>query len=144
MKRTLREKLYWQLPAWLWGLFIFVLTSLPKLTPPSLGFEMEDKVYHFITYAVLGFLIARAATRGDGQAIRTGTLRMLWIGVPLALIDEAHQAIIPGRFCDGLDALADILGLLMAAIIFVLGGRRMAAKDRSIYCNLVKCDTMAP
>ena len=65
---------------------------------------------------------------------------MIWIGIPLALVDEVHQAFIPGRFCDGFDAFADILGLLLAAIIFMMWGSRMAKKDRSIYCNLVKCN----
>ena len=141
MKGALREKIYWQLPAWLWGLFIFALTSLPKLTPPSLGFELEDKVYHFIVYTVLGLLIARATVQGGRESLRSGIRRMLWISIPLSFIDEVHQAFIPGRFCDGLDALADILGLLLVAIIFVLWGSRLAEKDRSIYCNLVKCDT---
>ena len=73
MKGSLREKLYWQLPAWLWGLLIFVLTSLPKLSPPSLGFELEDKLYHLIVYAVWAFLSPAPLYRAAGSLSASGS-----------------------------------------------------------------------
>jgi VanZ family protein len=139
-----RENLYWQLPAWLWGCIILILTSLPSLKPPSLGIEIEDKVYHLLVYFLLGLLIARAYIRGNRENIRYGTIRMLRLGIPLAILDEVHQAFIPGRFCDSFDALADILGLLLAILIMRLAGDAITRKDRSIYCIFSKCDAIEP
>lgn len=138
MKNTYWEKLYWLMPAWTWGLLIFLLTSLPTLKPPPLGLRIDDKIYHFVVYAVLGLLIARTRIRGQSGHTGAGITRMLLYGAPLAVVDELHQAFIPGRFCDGLDLLADLLGLLLTALILAIAGDFLAAKDNSIYCIFKK------
>jgi VanZ family protein len=139
-----RELLYWRLPAWICGITILILTSIPSLKVPPLGFKLEDKVYHFLAYAALGLLIARAIIRGRAGYLQTGIIRMFAFAIPLALLDELHQAFIPGRFCDGWDALADIIGLALAALILNLAAKPLIEKDRSIYCILIKCDAIEP
>ncbi|HOT95758.1 MAG TPA: VanZ family protein [bacterium] len=144
MLKNLQEKFYWQLPAWICAGFILTLTSLPDLKPPSLGLRLEDKIYHLLVYGILGVLIVRARVRGR-PAFEGADLRALFrIGIPLACLDELHQAFIPGRFCDGFDALADLLGLLLAALVWRIFGETLSRADRSIYCNLIKCDASPP
>ncbi|HNW61336.1 MAG TPA: VanZ family protein [bacterium] len=144
MLKPKRETLYWQLPAWICGGVILTLTSLPDLQPPALGLKLEDKIYHLFVYFLLGLLIVRACVRGRADHARAGISAMLRIGIPLALIDELHQALIPGRFCDGFDALADLFGLLLAALIWHFAGRTLSRTDRSFYGRLGKYDASPP
>ncbi len=106
--------------------------------------KLEDKIFHGLVYGLLGVLIIRARLRGRPDPGHTGLRALLGIGIPLALLDELHQAFIPGRFCDGFDALADLLGLLLAALFWRLSGEALSGLDRSIYCKLIKYDGLTP
>jgi VanZ family protein len=107
-----------RITAALWGGFLFVLTSWPN--PPSIatgGFPL-DKVTHFFLYAVEAFLLYRAIGWGgrSGLALSrivaiTGTMA-LW-----GMLDETHQAWIPGRTMDSGDLYADIAGAAVGATL---------------------------
>ena len=67
-----------------------------------------DKVAHFLEYAGLGFLLARA----------TGNLRTAFlIAVLWGALDEVHQSFVPGREAGVPDWIADILGSLTGALL---------------------------
>jgi VanZ family protein len=122
--------IYWYLPAIVWGSLLIVLTSLPKLTPPSLGFKMEDKVYHLAFYVIFGFLWARAVIQGRIEKLQSGLLRSGLFASIFAGLDELHQLFIPGRQCDFGDALADISGVVMALFLFkILFNRYLSIKN---------------
>ena len=107
-----------RIAAALWGGFLFVLTSWPN--PPSIptgGFPL-DKVTHFFLYAVEAFLLYRAigwSGRSELALSRivaiTGTMA-LW-----GMLDETHQAWIPGRTMDSGDLYADIAGAVAGATL---------------------------
>jgi len=114
--------------ALLWGAFLLALTSWPS--PPSVpvlsGIPSFDKIVHGLLYGVEGFLLLRAI-RWPGRPGFT-LLRALAVTGALAVFgtaDETHQAFIPGRSMEGLDATMDTagaaLGTLMAGWV---GGRR--------------------
>ncbi len=110
--------LYWYVPVLSWGSLLLVLTSFPKLTPPSLGLEMQDKLYHLLFYMVFGFLWARAVVQGRREKLAPGLMSTgLWASI-FAALDEMHQYFIPGRQCDWADAVADILGVLLSLFLF--------------------------
>jgi VanZ family protein len=100
---------------------IFALSSLPASALPA---NIPDVIPHFGEYALLAFFFIQLF--GD-----PGRLRALAIGLAalilLALLDELHQAFVPGRFCSLKDGLADVLGSL-AGIAACLVLRRWAAR----------------
>ena len=101
-------------PPVLWMAFILVMTSWPRLELTTVV-ESGDKVAHFGAYLVLSVLCARAAFPS----------RRPW---RTALLDELHQAWIPGRFPDVRDWFADIaggvVGILLAPLLFQPAPRR--------------------
>ncbi len=94
---------------------IWFLSSLPNLRPPGPYFPHRDKVFHAVQFGLLGYLFARAAMRSWPRHHP----RTVWFGVLLTsaigLLDELHQAFVPGRDADVLDWLADTLGGVLGA-----------------------------
>jgi VanZ family protein len=108
----------WYLPAILWGLVILTLTSLPKLTPPPLGFKAQDKVYHLLVYAIFAFLWLRAGVKDQPDYPRLVLWRCVLYVALFGILDELHQLFIPGRQADVLDAAADISGVLLGVFMY--------------------------
>lgn len=98
-------------------MLLFTASSFPVLPAPDLGFDWQDKVYHMVAYGILGWLMARSAV---GR--RPATSRLFWISVGLGTLygvtDELHQILVPGRFCDFFDGLADALGVLVGHALY--------------------------
>ncbi|MFQ6032554.1 MAG: VanZ family protein [Candidatus Zixiibacteriota bacterium] len=122
--------------ALLYAVLIFILSSIPKMTPPSLGFEAEDKVYHFIEYAIFSFLLFWAFFKAKtGFFKRHVFLLSSLTGILYAYSDEFHQRFVPGRSYDLYDFLADCLGIILiqATLWIYLGwkGRGAAPKGSS-------------
>lgn len=120
----------WYLPAILWGLTIIILTSIPRLAPPDLGFEMEDKLAHLVVYFIFQGLLIRGMARGyfaKGAVILKASLFSLVFGA----VDEIHQLFIPGRAGDPFDFIADSIGILLAGLSFFLIKRIVAKKKNS-------------
>jgi VanZ family protein len=75
----------------------------------------SDKLVHVASYAVLSMLVARAVMDSPRSRAR------LWLTVFLACVlfgglDELHQRLIPYRFADVADWLADSLGALIGSV----------------------------
>ena len=81
-----------------------------------------DKWAHLIVYGVLGVLVARAAELNPRRGV---LLAAIILGISLfGAVDEAHQALIPGRFPDVRDWVADTIGGAIGAAGFMVLGRR--------------------
>jgi VanZ family protein len=115
----MRIALAW-LPAHGYMLLIWLLSS--RTQPVDLSdVPFHDKGVHFVEYAVLGLLIARAVRRTwpaltgarFGAAVCLPTIA--W-----GYLDELHQAFVPGRFSSMADLLADALGALIGLGLFLL------------------------
>jgi len=106
------------LPAIVWAVLILTVSSIPDLSTPGLGFTVTDKIAHFAEYFILSLLTARAVS-----TFNKDPLRIFWISSALTsgygILDELHQLLIPGRTTEGLDMVADILGSILAAGLFV-------------------------
>ena len=125
--RQSRFAWYW-VPTIVYCLLIFVLSSLSKgIYIPSL-FGV-DKVVHFIEYGILGFLLARSIL---GFQSSLSSKLLVSLAVVLAIIygisDEVHQAFVPGRNASPWDVLADGLGGLMGALLYMGTGGRSERK----------------
>lgn len=107
-------------PAVIWMGVIFWLSSQEKLPPAITGIlevEMEDKIGHFIAYAILAVLVSFAITRVRGWQ-KVGLV--VAFAICYAITDELHQTFVPGRSFELLDIAADTLGAGFAAIAMAI------------------------
>ena len=125
---------WFQLPAIVWAAAIFIQSSMSYIDTPDLGFDVQDKLFHAIEYAILGFLLRRALVFQSTQFIkeRTGWLTIL-IGGTYAISDEIHQLFVPGRSGEIADAIADIVGIILVVFVyFIIKQIRQRGTQRSL------------
>ncbi len=112
-----------------WALAILYLGRIWTLSSRSLDgpslerFPLRDKGVHFLEYGGLGFLLAHATFRTwpKKSRLRTAALAVL-ITVLWGMLDEIHQAFIPGRSPEALDLVADAAGATAGALFRALFG----------------------
>lgn len=104
---TARRKAYLGLLA-AWVALTFLLTSIPGPDMPDM-FPGADKLAHLGFYAVTGLLCA-LWRRESGARAAAAVVQGLAFAALVGAVDEVHQALIPGRFPDALDWLADAAG----------------------------------
>lgn len=108
------------LPAILYALLIFGLSSIPNLQAPNLGIGPVDKLVHAVEYAIFGVLLSRAVT--GFPRLRN---HILWrplviaVGGLYAASDELHQLLVPGRSAELADWVADVAGLVIGLFILL-------------------------
>jgi len=110
------------LPAILFALMIFILSSIPGDKFPVIEFTIFslDKLVHATIYAIFGFLTAHALYHQNIFPY----LKANWFisGVFLTLLyaisDETHQCFVPNRSSDIMDINADLVGILLSHILF--------------------------
>ncbi|MFQ5650098.1 MAG: VanZ family protein [bacterium] len=107
------------LPAILWALLLFFLSSLPSNSVPSLGIEYEDLVAHFVVYSVLGYFLAIAFLHQPERITRKTIVLAALLGILYGASDEIHQMFVPGRNSTLSDFVADGLGVLVGVVVFL-------------------------
>lgn len=117
----------------LWGPFVaalvavFWLSSLSHVPGARLFW---DKLLHTVGYAVLGVLALRAF-HGGFERLRpeptfyAGLAVILW-----GISDEIHQSFVPGRDATPWDVLADVVGFVIAVVLFATVTLRSARAER--------------
>jgi hypothetical protein len=111
----------WGTLALLWAATIFGLSSIPGQSLPGPGFKGLDKIVHFVVFAVLAALLARAWRR-LGPAV---LVAILW-----GILDELHQRYTPNRESSVYDALADTIGAVCGAALALWLATRQADRER--------------
>jgi len=113
--------LWFQFPAIAWLTAIFIQSSISNISAPDLGFDFQDKFYHVIEYAILGYLLRRALVyQGNNYLqIHAGWLTILY-GSLYAISDEIHQLFVPGRVAGIDDTIADIIGVTLVVFIYFI------------------------
>lgn len=92
-----------------WAGLIFVLSSIPDLGSGLGGWDLGlRKLAHAAEYAVLGFLLLRAAGRVD---------LALGLGTAYAVSDELHQHFVSGRQGAPLDVAIDAVGVAVGVYV---------------------------
>ena len=110
---------------------ILIISSIPDLNPPQLGFEFQDKLYHFIEYGIFSILLFFSLLNSSRDFFRKYVLVIsIFIGASYAIIDEIHQRFIPGRSADILDFVADFLGVALIQICFWFYHRKKSINPR--------------
>ncbi len=108
----------WIFPAWLWALFILAVTWYPKLTVPDTGIDAQDKIAHFVVFAILGIFVLRAISKYEINRLSIAVKGTILSCTIFALLDEVGQAFIPGRSADLYDGLANVGGILISTVLF--------------------------
>lgn len=118
-------------------LVIFVASAQPKYGPPATAEPVTiyfsgampifpglwdlliKKSAHMIVYGVIALLSMRALL-GWQRSLHDAAYLAIVCAVSYALLDELHQAFVPGRSASGLDVGLDFIG----AALFTLAARR--------------------
>lgn len=117
-----KQFLWFQGPALAWATAIFIQSSMSYINTPDLGFDWQDKLLHAIEYAILGFLLRRALAFQDNRFLREHVnWATILIGSSYAISDEIHQFYVPGRSSDLSDVIADVVGITVVIMIYVIG-----------------------
>jgi len=121
MKKFSENTFFWyHLPVILYGIGIFILSSISDLNAPDLGFEPQDKFYHILFYTPFGYFIARSLSRQDYflKVKEKYWILAVLLGVLYGISDEIHQYYVPGRFSSYWDAVADGLGVCLGVYLY--------------------------
>lgn len=102
-----------------WAAVIFALSSRPGPVVPFELFPHQDKLGHFVQYAVLGALLFKAM-----RGTRHPHLWAVLIASAYGVTDEFHQGFVPERIASGADLCADALGAGFAQILLLATGKR--------------------
>jgi VanZ family protein len=121
MDRAIKRFFIYQFPVILWGMLIFVISSLPGVSQPFTKIPYLDKVAHFFEYGVFAFLMSRAFyfSESKPRIIRALVLSFIFCAL-FGALDEIHQLFIPGREQSVKDFFADIAGILAALTVFFI------------------------
>ena len=108
------------LPVALYVGFIFWVSSVRRPIPLMRFFPRVDKLYHFMEYLPLGWLLARALR---GSSPRLSWAIVVWGAVLLAACvggsDEFYQSFVPGKVSSVWDAVADVAGASLGCSYFI-------------------------
>lgn len=73
-----------------------------------------DKIIHFVTFGVLGWLLSRGFSNAPGKLIPKHYIWfVIFIAVIFAVLDELHQSQTAGRYSGFWDWIADTLGIII-------------------------------
>lgn len=105
---------------------------------PDLPGGLSGYSGHFIGYALLGALAIRgfAGAAWRGVTLRAAGWTVLFCAV-YAVTDEWHQSVVPNRFVDPLDWMADVAGAIAGAGAVLAAAalrrrRRLNAQTRDV------------
>lgn len=115
----MKKTIYYKIPAIVYALLIFGLSSIPKSRMPEMAFWNFDKLIHIVEYAVFA-LFLMLAFRSSNNAKITAAARYwsLVSGVLYGMLDEFHQIFVPGRTASVFDLGADALGICLGIWLF--------------------------
>ena len=113
-----RKFILYQFPAIFYALLIFAISSIPHLNLPNLHLKFQDKLFHFLEYAIFAFLISRAFSNSSNSFFKenSGWLT-LGLGILYALGDESYQKTVLGRSSEFYDFVADSLGIVLTLTV---------------------------
>jgi len=117
--KFLEKRKVWMvyIPLAVYWVILFTATSLPLKKLPSIGFT--DKINHFIAYFVLAILVNLTLIyqRKSRLLFERASIVTIVICLFYGAIDELHQMLVPGRFAETWDWVADASGTFLGVLI---------------------------
>ncbi|ANM28793.1 hypothetical protein ABI59_02960 [Acidobacteria bacterium Mor1] len=89
-----------------------------------------DKLLHAGAYGLLQLLMLRACHGGFTPARRAAMLTAAAASLSHGVISETLQSFIPGRTASVWDLVADIVGILIASILWLFATPRLTGSSR--------------
>ncbi|MCP3875563.1 MAG: VanZ family protein [Desulfobacteraceae bacterium] len=109
----------YRLPVIALCVLIFWQSCYPGIISEPL-FPYDDKVFHFIAYALVSLLCARDLKK---EKTSWSPLKIKIISIAFAclygLSDETHQAFVPQRFASSFDILANCAGSICGSFLYL-------------------------
>lgn len=106
------------LPVIIYAGFIFSVSSVPGKCLPDL-FLYQDVLFHFIEYAIFGFLLSRAVKEYRvNDCLRKRLVLLAVVTLLYALSDESHQLFVSGRTASMADIAIDWIGSLIGGLLY--------------------------
>ena len=103
--------------AFIWAMIVLLLLVLPvdtDMVPDSLSIPGLDKMVHFVLFAILSLLVAKALEEKRIQY----KVWQLFVFISLyGAVTELIQLYLEGRHGDVYDFMADAVGVLLALLI---------------------------
>jgi len=113
-----RHFLKFWLPVYVYAAIIFIFSS-QSITTFGPSIFLLDKLLHVFEYAILGYLLARAAGCSSNQALKAHfRIFAVCLGALYGVSDEFHQYFVPGREVEVLDVLSDGAGALLGQMFW--------------------------
>lgn len=104
---------------------MLTLSSLPDFKAPDVLPKFADKVVHLTEYCIWAILFLLMLKQEDRiNTLLNAFVAVLIFGAILGIFDEVHQRFISGRSMDKYDLLADVIGIILAIILFRIFYRR--------------------
>ena len=103
-------------PGLIWLCIIWIISSIPSHSLPTVKILGFDKLAHIFVYSLLGVLLnpwLKTKNLKKPQLILIYCLLLL-----LAAADEYHQTYIPGRSVSGYDLMANAGGLCLGLFFY--------------------------
>jgi VanZ family protein len=132
VNRRVGRLLWFWLPVFLWMAAIFYASSLEGKDIPPIAPGI-DKLFHFVEYFILGFLLFRAFSRSsDSPNLKNILIASIFIASFYGATDEFHQRFVSGRTCDFFDFLIDMTGSCIGAWLASYKERISRAVDKAV------------
>ena len=109
----------YKLPAIVYSILIFFLSSLPQSELPPIRITGFDKFLHFCEYLLYGMTLLLAFSRTKNRYIQKNAFVISMLtGILYAVTDEIHQLFVVGRDCSYSDFSADAVGVVFGVYLF--------------------------
>ena len=104
-------------PLVVYWILLFIATTLPSKALPSFG--ISDKIEHFTAYMILAILVL--LTLHFQEKFRSFHIHPVLSTIAIVsiygLLDELHQNLIPGRYAEVYDWVANFLGAVVGVLL---------------------------
>ena len=87
-----------------------------NISDVSPGIKNVDKLFHFIEFSILGFLVFGSLSLNSKEFDQIFNLSIK-IGILFSCLDEYHQSFIDGRDSSPVDLIFDILGVFFGTFL---------------------------
>ena len=112
---------------------IFYSFSISGQDIPKFDVQSIDKLFHFVEYMVLAYLLARALFH---SSVKPNYKYIFIASVAITLLygasDEFHQSFVPQRTCDIFDLITDLIGGFAGAGLSLYKERIKSAVDKAV------------
>jgi len=113
----------YKIPAILYSVLIFGISSIPQTKLPRLDILNFDKLNHLIEYTFYAMTLFLAFSNAKSEKIiKNASLLTILTGLLFGITDEIHQLFVPGREFSMFDYAADTFGILLGVFVYTKFG----------------------